>query len=85
MVTMMIPPGIQDRRAMPLHVKVELFRSGIFENRRVTSLFRAIFEIVRSTKSISINIRNEFNVFRNRINEMIKYHVIFQYDARALK
>ena len=70
---------------MPLHVKVELFRIGIFENRRFTSLFRVIFEIVRSTDGNNIIIRNEFNVFRNRINEMIKYQDIFQGLARALK
>lgn len=84
-VAILIPPEIQDRRAMPLHDKVELYRNCIFENRRATSLFRAIFEIVRSTNSISIIIRNEFNVFRNRINEMVKYQDIFQGHARALK
>ena len=84
-VAILIPPEIQDRRVVPLHDKVELYRNCIFENRRVTSLFRVICEIVRSTKNLSIIIRNEFIVFRIRINEMIKYHVIFQYDTRALK
>jgi hypothetical protein len=51
----------------------------------VTSLFRALFEFVRSKESVSIIIRNEFIVFRNRINEMIKYQDIFQGVARALK
>lgn len=49
------------------------------------SLFIAIFEFVRSMDSVIVNIRNEFNVFRNRINEMIKYQDIFQGVARALK
>jgi hypothetical protein len=70
---------------MPLHVKVELFCSGIFENRMAASLFIAIFEFVRSMDNDIVNIRNEFNVFRNRINEMIKYQDIFQGVARALK
>ena len=39
----LIPPEIQDDRAMPLHVKVVFFSFLIFENRRMSSLIQRYF------------------------------------------
>jgi hypothetical protein len=74
----MIPPGIQDGQAKSMLRQDEIFQSHIRESKGDIINSEGFSKTVETTDNKIVSIRNEFNVFRIRINETIKYLDIFQ-------